>query len=169
MHTFTDTAGRIWTLSLTLGSAIRVKDTLGIDLLQPEVGDSDSGGPLLTRLGTDEMLLGEVICCLLAPQIEAHQITEQQVRDSFDGGTLLAAQRAFYAELVDFFQGRGRGDRAKAVAAQASLIETAVKAIETRIEAIDPREMVHQAIEGSSAEAALIRGRTSGSSPASSG
>jgi len=67
MKTFTDTAGRTWAISLNLGTAMAVKDSLGIDLLQPEAGDP----PLLTRLGTDELLLGEVICCLLAGQFEA--------------------------------------------------------------------------------------------------
>lgn len=62
MKTFTDAAGRTWTLALNLGTAMAVKDKLGIDLLQPEAGDP----PLLTRLGTDEMLLGEMFSTLLA-------------------------------------------------------------------------------------------------------
>ena len=61
MKTFTDAAGRTWTLALTLGTAMKVKAKLDIDLLQPEAGDP----PLLTRLGTDEMLLGEVLCAML--------------------------------------------------------------------------------------------------------
>jgi hypothetical protein len=66
MKTFTDAAGRTWTLALNLGTAMAVKAKLGIDLLQPEAGDPDSGGPLLTQLGTDEMLLGEMFSTLLA-------------------------------------------------------------------------------------------------------
>ena len=31
-------------------------------------------------------------------------------RAGFDGATLLAAQKAFYEELVDFFRSRGRAD-----------------------------------------------------------
>ena len=84
MKTFTDTAGRTWTLSLNLGTAMAVKDSLGIDLLQPEAGDP----PLLTRLGTDELLLGEVLCALLGGQFEAHKVTDADVRASFDGSTL---------------------------------------------------------------------------------
>ena len=92
MKTFTDTVGRTWALTLNLGTALAVKDALGVDLLQPEVGDP----PLLTRLGTDELLLGEVLCCLLAGQFETHKVSESEVRASFDGQTLLAAQTAFY-------------------------------------------------------------------------
>ena len=74
---------------------------------------------------------------------------------SFDGTTLLAAQKAFYEELVDFFRSRGRTDRAKAVAAQMLLIDKATVAIEDKIDAMDLDN--------------LIDGALSGKSPASSG
>jgi hypothetical protein len=151
MKTFQDAAGRNWTIALNLGSALAVKDKLGIDLLQPEAGDP----PLLTRLGIDELLLGEVLCALLAEQFETHKVTAADVRSGFDGGTLLRAQQAFYEELVDFFRQRGRMDRAKAVETQMRLIQAAVAAVETKIGQID----IDQA----------IRGAMSGGSPGSSG
>jgi len=103
MKTFNDAAGRTWTVTLNLGTALAVKDKLGIDLLQPEAGDP----PLLTRLGTDEILLGEVLCALLEGQFETHQVTAEDVRAGFDGATLLAAQKAFYEELVGFSTAAG--------------------------------------------------------------
>jgi len=149
MKTFTDTAGRTWTLSLTLGTAMAVKAKLDIDLLQPEAGDP----PLLTRLGTDEMLLGEVLCAMLEKQFESHKVTDDDVRAAFDGQTLLAAQKAFYEELIDFFRSRGRNDRAKAVAKQMAMIDAAVTAIETRIDGIDIDETIAGAMSGESPEA----------------
>ena len=44
MKTFTDAAGRAWTLTLTLGTAMKVKAKLDIDLLQPEAGDPRTVG-----------------------------------------------------------------------------------------------------------------------------
>jgi|GEM_PF-2127511 len=127
----------------------------------PEPAPAVVEPPLLTRLGTDELLLGEVICCLLAGQFEVHKVTEQEVRDAFDGNTLLAAQRAFYEELIDFFHGRGRADRAKAVAAQAKVIEAAVKAVEARIDALDVDEEIAGAMSGRSpAPSASTPGRS---------
>ena len=155
MKTFTDAAGRTWTLTLTLGTAMKVKAKLDIDLLQPEAGDP----PLLTRIGTDEMLLGEVLCAMLDGQFEAHKVTDDDVRSSFDGQTLLAAQKAFYEELIAFFRSRGRNDRAKAVAKQMALIEAAVAAVETRIDALD----IDATIRG-----AMTTGETSGASPEAS-
>ena len=168
MKTFTDAAGRTWTITLNLGTALAVKDKLDIDLLQPEAGEP----PLLTRLGTDELLLGEVLCALLAEQFEAHKVTEQDVRAGFDGTTLLAAQKAFYEELVDFFRSRGRSDRARAVETQERMIDAAVKAIETRIEGIDVDKVIDQTLADPEAEmdlsgrsAAETDGAMSGSSP----
>ena len=156
MKTFTDAAGRTWSVSLNLGTAMAVNDAIGVDLLQPEAGDP----PLLTRLGTDEMLLGRVLCALLAGQFETHKVTAEDVRAGFDGQTLLAAQKAFYEELVDFFQKRGRADRAKAVATQMRMIDAAVAAIETRIDGIDVDKVVDGAMSGESPEAlASIPGR----------
>ena len=145
MKCFNDAAGRTWTIALNLGTAMAVKSKLGIDLLRPEDGDP----PLLTQLGTDEMLLGEVLCALLESQFEKHNVTETDVRMAFDGTTLLAAQKAFYEELVDFFQSRGRTDRARAVAAQMQLIDKATVAIEGKIDAMDLDAMIDGALSGS--------------------
>ncbi|MDR1611878.1 MAG: hypothetical protein LBT97_03735 [Planctomycetota bacterium] len=148
MKTFTDAAGRTWTLALNLGTAMWVKAKLDIDLLQPEAGEP----PLLTRLGTDEMLLGEVICALLDSQFETHKVTAEEVRAAFDGETLLAAQKAFYEELIGFFRSRGRNDRAKAVAKQMTLIDAAVTAMETRLDALDIDATIRGAMSGASPE-----------------
>jgi len=154
MKTFTDAAGRTWTIALNLGTAMAVKDKLGVDLLQPEAGyPGPEGTPLLTRLGTDELLLGEVLCALLSEQFDAHKVSAADVRAGFDGQTLLAAQQAFYEELIDFFRQRGRADRARAVETQMKLIEKAVKAIETRIEGFDLDQAIHGAMSGSSPDA----------------
>ena len=155
MHTFTDSQKREWRISLNLGTAINVKTTMGVDLLQPELPYRDPSGqdtkdePLLTRLGTDEWLLGEVICALLGDQFDTHQLTPAQVREAFDGQTLLAAQKAFYEELIDFFHKRGRNDRAKAVAKQMAMIDAAVAAIETRIDALDVNKEIDGVMSGS--------------------
>jgi len=149
MKTFSDAGGRIWTISLTLGTAQAVKKQIGVDLLQPEAGDP----PLLTRLGTDELLLGEVIAALLMGQFEANRSNESDLMASFDGATLAAAQEAFYQELIDFFQNRGRPDRARAVAKQRDLIKAAVLALDREIAAIEIEATLSGAMSGASQEA----------------
>ncbi len=142
MQVFKDNANRDWSLSLTIGTAMKVKDTLGVDLLQPETGDP----PLLTRLGTDEMLLAQVIAALLESQFELHQIDAERIYQSFDGPTFARAHEAFYKELIDFFQSRGRRDRATAVRKQMKMIESGIEAATTKIDGIDVDEVIERAM-----------------------
>ena len=144
MQVFKDNANRDWSLSLTIGTAMKVKDQLGVDLLQPEVGDP----PLLTRLGTDEMLLAQVIAALLESQFELHKVDAEQIYQSFDGPTFARAHEAFYKELIDFFQKRGRQDRATAVAKQMKMITAGISAAVTKLDGIDVEKVIDRAMSG---------------------
>ncbi len=144
MQIFKDNANRDWSLSLTIGTAMRVKEQLGIDLLQPEVGDP----PLLTRLGTDEMLLAQVIAALLESQFEYHKVDRNDIYNTFDGPTFARAHEAFYQELIDFFQSRGRKDRQAAVQKQMKMIQSGIEAATTKIDGIDVDEVIKKAMSG---------------------
>lgn len=162
MSTFKDAAGREWSIRLTVGSAMAVRDRLDVDLLQPEVGDP----PLLTRLGTDELFLGEVLCVLLEDQFEKQGLSETDVKKSFDGKTLLDAQDAFYAELIDFFQNRGRTDRSTASARQHTMIQKATVAATERIEKIDLDKLIDKTLDDAMSQ--TKSGETSGTPQAPS-
>ena len=100
------------------------------------------------------MLLGEVFCGSARGQFEAHKVTADDVRAAFDGQTLWRAKA--FREMIDFFRSRGRNDRAKAVAKQMAMIEAAVTAVETRIDALDIEATINSA---------LTPGPMSGASP----
>jgi hypothetical protein len=133
VKTFTDSAGRTWTLSLTIDSAKRVRDLLSINLLEPESGDP----PLITKLGTDEFLLCDVLYCLVKPQADSLNITSEQFGQALGGDVILAAHNAFYDEIIDFFQKRGRTDRAKAAATQQKMINLAIEQVTKNLGKID--------------------------------
>lgn len=133
MKTFTDNAGRTWTISLTIDSAKRVRDLMSINLLEPEAGEP----PLLTRLGTDEILLCDVLYCLIKPQADTLNISSEQFGQALGGDVILAAQTAFYEEIIDFFQKRGRTDRAKAAATQQKMINLAIEQVTQNLGQID--------------------------------
>lgn len=160
MQKFKDTTDVEWSISLTLGSIEEVRDSLGVDLLQPEKGDP----PLLAALGTDERLLASVISCLLADQFEANHCDDITIKKRFDGQTILAATMAFYNELIYFFHNSGRTDREKAVEKQLALIAAGVKAVQTQVEAVDVEAEVGKIMTGQ----AETPGPTSGGSPDSS-
>lgn len=138
MQNFVDSTNRSWSISLNLGSAMKVRDRLGVDLLQPELGNP----PLLDRLGTDEMLLGQIICILLENQFANYNVTAEDVLSAFDGSTILSASDAFYKELIDFFHRRGRTDRARAVEKQRTMIQAGIKIVETRLNKIDEKKRI---------------------------
>ncbi len=160
MKTFTDTAGRTWTVALTIDAAKRVKSLLDVNLLELEAGDP----PLLTRLGTDVILLCDVIFALVKPQADAAGVSDQEFAAALGGDAILAAQTAFYEELADFFRKLGRGDLAKAVDAQRRMIDLAVARIETRIDKLD----LEAAIETYLPDRQTTLGEPSTSSPPSS-
>ena len=143
MKSFKDNAGHDWHLSLNIGTAMLVKSRLGLDLLQPEAGDP----PLLTRLGTDEILLAQVISTLLESQFEAQKVDKDQIYQCFDGPTFAMAHEAFYEELIDFFRSRGRNDRAKAVSKQKKMILAGVTAAATKVDGIDVDKVIDQAMK----------------------
>ena len=142
MKTFKDNAGHDWNISLNIGTAMLVKEKLGVDLLQPEAGDP----PLLTRLGTDEILLAQVISTLLESQFETQKVDKEQIYQFFDGPTFARAHEAFYEELIDFFLSRGRHDRAKAVQKQKKMILAGIDAAATRVEGIDVEAEINRAM-----------------------
>ncbi len=155
MQIFKDNANRSWQLSLTIGVAMKVKATLGIDLLQPEVGDP----PVMTRLGIDELLLAQVIAIMLESQFELQKVDRDDIYETFDGPTFARAHEAFYKELIDFFQSRGRQDRATAVLKQMKMIESGIAAAVTKIDGIDVDKTIDKALSK------IEFGETSGESP----
>ena len=141
MKKFKDSKNKEWEIALTIGSARRTLDLTGINLLEPESGDP----PVLTRLGTDEILLCNVIYSLCKSQADESDISDEAFGLRLGGEAILAAQEAFYAELIDFFRSRGRADRAVAVEKQMKLILLAVKKVSTVIERLDIEAEVSRA------------------------
>ena len=129
MKTFSDNAGRTWQFALTIDSAKRVKHLLNVNLLELQEGDP----PLLTRLGTDVILLCDIIYALIKPQADQLQVTDQQFGAALGGDVILAAQKAVYEELINFFQSLARTDMARAIQAQQRLIEAAIRHVESGV------------------------------------
>ena len=154
MKEFIDSTGRKWVLSITIDTVKRCRDLLGVNLLEPEKGDP----PLLTRIGTDEILFCDLLYCLCKPQLDQAQITDQQFGQSLGGDAILSASNAFYEEMIDFFRKRGRSDRAKAVAKQQEVIDLAVRKIERTLDILDLEKEMER-----------VLGNASTSSPGSSG
>jgi hypothetical protein len=143
MREFTDSKGRILRISITIGSVMRVKSQTGVDLLQIEKGEK----PLITRLWEDELLMAEILACLLSGQIEG--LTEAEMYDCFDGETMIKAKNCFYEELIDFFQKSARTERAELVRKQQALIKEVVQMATEKLKEADTTRTVSGMIYGS--------------------
>ena len=112
MHKFTDTAGRAWLASLTVGSLKRARDLAGVDLA------AVAGGEAFNRLASDPVLLCTALHAISRPEAEGAPVpTLEEFLAAMDGDTLAAATDALVGEVVGFFPKPIRERLLRAVAA----------------------------------------------------
>lgn len=105
MTSFIDEKNRTWNITLNIGNVKLVKDTLGVDLFNPN--DKDESGMLLTtRLLYDDLLLCEVCKVLMNDQ--------KPPVEEFSGVELKRLDEAFWEEYKRFFAARGKAWAARA-------------------------------------------------------
>jgi len=100
MRTFKDSAGRSWTISITVDAIKRVMGSLCVNLSELHAGEP----PLIVRLEADAVLLFDVIFQLVAPQAASVGVSAEQFATSIDSQSVGPAATAFWEELADFFQ-----------------------------------------------------------------
>lgn len=137
MKTFTDSAGRTWTLAITVDAIKRVESLIKVNLarlLEPRNG---AELPLLTELESDIILLCDVLFSLVKPQADAQGVTDEQFGQALGGEAIAAAYNAFWEELVDFFQKLPHGNATvTAIRKHRELIEAQLKAAQDKMEAL---------------------------------
>ncbi|MBI5864320.1 MAG: hypothetical protein HZB38_07420 [Planctomycetes bacterium] len=146
MKTFTDSAGRTWTIAVTVDAIKRVEGLIkGVNLANLTAGDP----PLLTRLETDVVLLCDVIFALVKPQADQLSVTDEEFGKAMGGDAIMAAHDAFWEELTGFFRQLRRTDTARAIEKQAALVKATVEAIEQRVETLDTSAVIQKALGSS--------------------
>lgn len=120
MREFADEKGGTWRLSVTVAAVRQVRQEVGFDLatiLSPESAKQLS----------DPVLLVDVLACLLAPQINARQMTAVDFAECLFGDAIERAATALVEAVADFLPsaqrqiltalwGTGQQVRAQAVA-----------------------------------------------------
>ena len=134
MYAFKDTAGRSWSLTITVGDVRRVRKATDVNL---SALAADGLKPLAALL-SDPCKLVDVLFVLVAEQAGKLGVTDEQFGQSLAGDTLEAAADAFVAALLAFFPRRQREALAdvitKAKAVQQALAEQGA----VELAAIDP-------------------------------
>ena len=117
MKTFTDSKGRSWEVELNIRQMKRVRDTLGIDLVNVISAGKDGtvSTDTLERVANDPILLVDILWVLCEGQAKPAGVTDDDFGSSLAGDSIEEATRAFLDELVDFFPGARRLYLRKAV------------------------------------------------------
>ena len=117
MKTFTDSKGRAWEVELNIRQMKRVRDTLGIDLVNVISAGRDGSvsTDTLDRVANDPILLVDILWVLCEGQAKPSGVTDDDFGSSLAGDSISDATRAFLDELVDFFPGARRLFLKKAV------------------------------------------------------
>ena len=153
MKTFTDNAGRTWTVTVNVDAIRRVRSLLGVDLL------SVADGKLLERLVADPVLLCDVIYAVCRPEADAKQVSDEEFGRAMAGDAIDLATTALLEELVAFFPLAKRRLLAKALAKLKTLEARALEVAQQRLDSPE--------LEARLAAALSELGSSSGSLPAS--
>jgi len=86
---FKDTAGRTWSVEITIDTARRVRDRVGVDLLSTKLLD------LLESVLGDLVLLCDVLFVIVEPQARERAVTDSEFGKSMAGDALWEGSKAF--------------------------------------------------------------------------
>jgi hypothetical protein len=155
MKTFTDNAGRTWTIAINVDAIKRVRGLLGVDLL--EIIE----GKLIERLIRDPVLLCDVVYAVCKPEADTRNISDEDFGRAMAGDAIEQATKALLEELVGFSPSpRDRANLGRVLEKTWSVMDRARDLIEARINDGE--------IEKAAERALASVGTSSGASPPSS-
>jgi hypothetical protein len=99
MKTFKDSKETSWDISVTVGSLKRVKDILGIDIID-EASQKEN---IFIKISEDPIKLCNILYVLCKNQADERKITDEQFGELMGGDAIEQATNCFIEELIDFF------------------------------------------------------------------
>jgi len=153
--TFTDNAGRGWTVAITTDAVKRVRTLLDVDLL--EIVE----GKLLQRLIQDPVLLCDVIYVVCKPEADARKVSDEDFGRAMAGDAIEAATKALLEAIANFFPNqRDRANLTRVIETTWKAMDRARDAIDAQLDAGELERIVEQALASA--------GISSGAAPESS-
>lgn len=160
MKTFTDNAGRTWTVAINVATVKRVRGLLGVDLLGL-IDDKFAG---LAKLMGDACDLIDVLYVLCKDEADKMGVTDDQFGRAMSGDALEHAADAFLAEFTDFFPDPRIRAGLKQVISKGRIVrDRLMDRMAETLDAIDPVAVAATLI-GSSGAAPASSGSTRGRS-----
>lgn len=96
MQTFTDTAGRVWSLAISTHTVKRVRTLLSVDLME------FVEGTLMGKLMGDIVLFVDVLYAICKPEADARGVTDEQFGQAMSGEVIEVAEEALAEALFTF-------------------------------------------------------------------
>jgi hypothetical protein len=155
MKTFTDNAGRTWTLAINVDVLKRVRGLVDVNLL--DILD----GKLIERLYRDPVLLCDVVYAVCKPEADARSVSDEDFGRAMAGDAIEQATKALLEDLVLFSPSpRDRANLQRVLETTWRVMDKARDLVEARLATVDAEQIVAQALATS--------GTSSGSAPGSS-
>ena len=143
MKTFTDNAGRTWTVTINVDAVKRVRTLANVNLLDV----LDDGCKLLAELHDDPVLLVDVLYCICKPEADAQHVSDEEFGRAMSGDAILQASTALLEELSDFFpNARQRAAMKELLKKTETVVERLLDHAETTIADLDPESVAQTAI-----------------------
>ena len=143
MKTFTDNAGRTWTVNVNVDAVKRVRSLCDVDLMDAVT----DGGKLLERLVADPVLLCDVVFSICKEEADAKGISDVAFGRAMAGDPIEHATTALLEELVDFFPEKQRTVFRTVVGKLWKYRDKAVEVATLKLDDPGLDERVEQAIE----------------------
>lgn len=107
MREFRDDQGRPWQVALTIAAAMRVRDSVTVDVdgqKKPfDLVDVASISQTMQVLRGQYTTIAETLYAILNRQVEDRKLTKEDFLDGLRGDALDAAAKVLEQELIDFF------------------------------------------------------------------
>jgi hypothetical protein len=157
MKTFTDNLDRSWDVAIDVTTIKRVRDLVGVDLL--EIVD----GSLIEKLIRDPVLLCDVVYAVCKPQADERDppVTDDEFGRAMAGDVIEHATTALLEDLVSFCPSpRDRTNLGRVLEATNRVMDRARDLVEQKLDSGELEQMAEQALASA--------GSSSGSPQASS-
>ena len=128
MKTFSDNAGRTWTLAVNVDAVRRVRSIVNVDLLEAVEGK------LIEKLVGDPILLCDVIYVICKPEADQRSVSDEDFGRSMAGDAIDHATTSLLEELVDFFPKSRRALLTKALGKFRQLETKAIQLVDKQLD-----------------------------------
>jgi len=142
MKTFKDNGGQSWTISINVDAIKRVRSLLDVNLLDAV------DGKLLEQLVTDPVLLCDVIYCIVKPECDSKNVSDEDFGKTMAGDAIEHAATALLEELVDFFPLGKRRVLQKALGKLKTLEARALEMAEKHLDSPELESEMEKALNG---------------------